>query len=202
MADSETTQSGVTRREFVATAAATAAWMIVPRHVLGRGQTPPSDLVNIAIVGIHGMGAVNAQAVMSQNIVAICDVDDALVDAKLESWKQSLQPRPPQPPRPQQPPRPPAPPPPTLPWERFGPSKMQQAADAKWQNTPARAQLERFVNEQMPRVQKHRDYREMLAKQKDIDALIIATPDHMHAPIASTSPSSASTAWAPPTRRP
>ena len=37
----------------------------------------------------------------------------------------------------------------------------------------------------MPRVKKHRDYREMLAKQKDIDALIIATPDHMHAPIAS-----------------
>ena len=48
--------------------------MIVPRHVLGQGQTPPSDLVNIAIVGINGMGAVNAQAVMSQNIVAICDV--------------------------------------------------------------------------------------------------------------------------------
>ena len=37
----------LTRREFVTTAATIAgAWMIVPRHVLGRGLTPPSDLVN------------------------------------------------------------------------------------------------------------------------------------------------------------
>jgi predicted dehydrogenase len=189
MSDQPTTTPGLTRREFVATSAmASAAWMIVPRHVLGQGLTPPSDLVNIAIVGINGMGAVNAQAVMSQNIVAICDVDDALVDAKLEGWERSLRPAPPPPPR--QAPRPqtqkpPAAPPPTLAWQRFGPSALQQAADAKWQTTPARAQLQRFVTEQMPRLKRYRDYREMLAQQKDLDALIIATPDHMHAPIAS-----------------
>src|SRR5256885_252719 len=34
-------------------------------------------------------------------------------------------------------------------------------------------------------VPRHRDYREMLDKQKDIDAVVIATPDHMHAAIAS-----------------
>ena len=39
----------------------------------------------------------------------------------------------------------------------------------------------RFVDEQIPRLKKYRDYREMLEKQKDIDAVIIATPDHMHA---------------------
>jgi predicted dehydrogenase len=178
----------MTRRDFVTnTALASAAWMIVPRHVLGQGLTPPSDLVNIAIVGINGMGAVNAQAVMTQNIVAICDVDDGLVDAKLEGWKKSLEPRPAPPPQTAkpQPARPQPPPPPTLAWERFGPSTLQQVADTKWQTTPARAQLQRFVTEQLPRVKRHRDYREMLATQKDIDALIIATPDHMHAPIAS-----------------
>ncbi len=37
---------------------------------------------------------------------------------------------------------------------------------------------------QLPKIQKYRDYREMLEKQKDIDAVIIATPDHMHAAIA------------------
>ena len=36
----------------------------------------------------------------------------------------------------------------------------------------------------LPKLKKYRDYREMLEKQKDIDAVVIATPDHMHAPIA------------------
>jgi hypothetical protein len=39
--------------------------------VLGQGLTPPSDLVNIATIGIGGMGGSNTTAVMSQNIVAI-----------------------------------------------------------------------------------------------------------------------------------
>jgi predicted dehydrogenase len=178
---------GATRREFIATGAvAAAAWMIVPRHVLGQGQTPPSDLVNIAVIGIGGMGAVNAQAVMSQNIVAICDVDDRLVDERLAAWRRALQPQPPQPPGS---PRPPAaatpPPPPTLAWQSFGPSNLQRAADERWRPAPGNTNLRRFVEEQLPRVKRHRDYREMLAQQKDIEAVIIATPDHMHAPIAS-----------------
>ena len=47
----------------------------MPRHVLGRGFQAPSDTVNIATVGIGGMGGSNTRALMSQNIVAICDVD-------------------------------------------------------------------------------------------------------------------------------
>jgi predicted dehydrogenase len=38
--------------------------------------------------------------------------------------------------------------------------------------------------DQVPRATRYRDYREMLDKQKDIDAVMVATPDHMHAPIA------------------
>ncbi len=72
-------QTGMTRRSFVTTAAAAGAGVvIVPRHVLGRGLQAPSDTVNVAIVGIGGMGGSNARALMSQNIVAICDVDDSL----------------------------------------------------------------------------------------------------------------------------
>ncbi len=59
------------RRQFLKTAAATgAALMIVPRHVLGRGFRAPSDVVNLATVGVSGMGASNTRAVMGQNVVA------------------------------------------------------------------------------------------------------------------------------------
>src|SRR5512145_862591 len=104
----------VTRRDFVKTAATTAAaFMIVPRHVLGRGFQAPSDLVNVATVGVSGMGAANTRAVMSQNIVALCDVDLDLLDQRLAEW--SKPPRPPQN-------RPPAPAPLPQPWKDFGPS--------------------------------------------------------------------------------
>ncbi len=175
-----------TRRDFIATGAiAAAAFMIVPRHVLGKGQTPPSDMVNIAIVGINGMGAANAQAVMSQNIVAICDVDRQLVDDRLNEWRKSLQPPPPAAPRAPRPAGAQGTPAPTLDFENWGPSKLQQAANQKWRPMPNRDGVRRFVEEQIPRIKRHEDYREMLAQQKDIDAVIIATPDHMHAPIAS-----------------
>ena len=81
--------AGVSRRDFVTrTAAAGAGLVIVPRHVLGRGFQAPSDTVNIATVGVAGMGSSNTNAVMSQNIVAFCDVDFGLLDARIEQWKK------------------------------------------------------------------------------------------------------------------
>src|SRR5512132_3223424 len=80
------------RRDFLTTlATATAGLTIVPRHVLGRGFQAPSDTVNVAAVGINGQGAANTRAVMSQNVVAICDVDDALLDGKLAQWRTQAQ---------------------------------------------------------------------------------------------------------------
>ncbi len=147
--------AGVSRREFAQTAAAAAtAFMIVPRHVLGQGMTPPSDLVNIATVGIGGMGGNNTQAVMSQNIVAICDIDTTLLNNRLDGWRRSANP-------------PPATPgqgrqgggqgaqgggqgrqggrggrqgggAPRQEWKNFGASKAQLAANEKW--TPGRQQ--------------------------------------------------------------
>src|SRR5664279_1528560 len=74
----------VTRREFITkTAAVSAAAMIVPRHVLGRGFTPPSDLLNVACVGVGGMGRSNMINLASQNIAALCDVDWDYTDKNL-----------------------------------------------------------------------------------------------------------------------
>ncbi|MEO8481874.1 MAG: Gfo/Idh/MocA family oxidoreductase, partial [Acidobacteriota bacterium] len=176
----EKKESSVTRREFVRAAAITGAgFVIVPRHVLGRGMTAPSDLVNIATVGINGQGGTNSVAAMSQNIVAICDCDFGLLENKLKGWHDSAYPS--TPPRPAAPARPPAP----SAWKNFGPTSAQKDADQKWQQTPQADRVKRFVDEQMPKVAKYRDYREMLDKQKDIDGVIVATPDHMHAVIAS-----------------
>ena len=95
---------------------------ILPRHVLGgAGQTPPSEKVNIAGIGVGGMGGANLQALASQNIVALCDVDH---DNAAHTFKE------------------------------------------------------------YPKAKLYTDYREMLDKQKDIEAVVIATPDHTHAVIA------------------
>ncbi|MEN8228483.1 MAG: Gfo/Idh/MocA family oxidoreductase [Bacteroidota bacterium] len=68
---------GVSRRKFIGTtAAATAGFTIVPSTVIsGMGHVAPSDKLNIAAVGIGGMGASNLHNIKDQNIVALCDVD-------------------------------------------------------------------------------------------------------------------------------
>ena len=69
--------AGVSRRDFVPGAGtALAAFTLFPRHVLGgAGYVAPSDKLNIAGVGVGGMGAAYLQGCESENIVALADVD-------------------------------------------------------------------------------------------------------------------------------
>ena len=71
--------SKISRRTFLQQGAvAAAAFTIAPSNVLGKshGYVAPSDQLNIAIVGIGGMGNSNLNAVKgTENIVALCDVD-------------------------------------------------------------------------------------------------------------------------------
>ena len=68
----------ISRRSFVrGTAVGAAAFTIVPRHVLGGpGKTPPSEKINIAGIGVGGQGGGDINAVSSENIVGLCDVDE------------------------------------------------------------------------------------------------------------------------------
>ena len=115
----------ITRRDFMSgAAAAVAAFTIVPRHVLGgEGITPPSNKLNIAGVGVGGMGKENIKNCLGENIVALCDVHD---EYAAETYKLC------------------------------------------------------------PTARQYRDFRKMLEKEKNIDAVVVATPDHNHAVIAMT----------------
>jgi predicted dehydrogenase len=72
-------RSSITRRGFIAGAGAAAAVTVVPRRVLARsGQTPPSETLQIAGIGVGSMGGVDIAAVHAEkgtNIVALADVD-------------------------------------------------------------------------------------------------------------------------------
>ncbi|MBN2474803.1 MAG: Gfo/Idh/MocA family oxidoreductase [Pirellulales bacterium] len=113
------TEQGVSRRRFLASTTAAATITILPRHVLGAaGQPSANEKLNIAGVGVGGMGSNDIRRVPSENIVAICDVD------------------------------------------------AQHAANAA---------------KGFPEAKVYSDFRKMLETQKDIDAVMVATPDHNHA---------------------
>ena len=110
----------VTRRTFLGgSAAAISTFLIAPRSVLGGvGQVPPSEKLNIGVIGAGGRGSDDIEGVKSQNIVALCDVDQAR----------------------------------------------------------AASNFKRF-----PQAKTYQDFRVMLDKEKNIDAVVIAIPDHVHA---------------------
>ena len=107
------------RRSFLAGTAATTMFTVIPRHVLGTADQPSANnRLNIAAVGVGGMGSGDIRQVPTENIVAICDVDS------------------------------------------------NHAANA------AKA---------FPQAKVYADFRQMLDTQKEIDAVMVATPDHNHA---------------------
>src|SRR5688500_18251856 len=71
-----------TRREFIAdTTKVALGAMVLPRHLLGGpGYRAPSATLNIAVVGAGGMGMSNMSQLLSENIVALCDVDFPFVE--------------------------------------------------------------------------------------------------------------------------
>jgi len=57
-------------------AAAAAAFTFIPRHVLGGARyISPSEKLNVACIGVSGMGGSDVSQVSTENLVAFCDVD-------------------------------------------------------------------------------------------------------------------------------
>lgn len=109
------------RRDFIKRTGAFAGFSIVQSHVLGKtlGYVAPSDKLNIAGVGVGGMGRRNLSNMSTENIVALCDVD----------WKYAA--------------------------ATFG---------------------------DYPKAARFKDWRKMFDRmENDIDAIMVATPDHTHA---------------------
>ena len=126
----------------------------------GSGFTAPSDKLNIAGVGVGGMGRSNLTQLASQNIVALCDVDFGYVDKGFDSLSKGLSS--------------------TSLNERLA----RATTPEQKQNIQRNFDQSKLLADQLAKAKRYQDYREMLAQQKDIDAVMIATPDHMHAAIA------------------
>jgi predicted dehydrogenase len=72
------TRRSLTRREFVGSALS-AAGVLAGAPALLRGQNLNNKL-NLAIIGAGGRGAANLKGVLSENIVALCDVNRTALD--------------------------------------------------------------------------------------------------------------------------
>jgi predicted dehydrogenase len=85
--------SNISRRSFLQkSTAAAAALTIVPNTILGKshGYTAPTDKLNIAGIGIGGMGNSNLTNVATtENIVALCDVDWKYAKPVFDTYPQA-----------------------------------------------------------------------------------------------------------------
>ncbi len=143
-------RSSLTRRRFLgATATATAAVSLVPRHVLGGTKfVAPSDKINIAIIGAGGQGRTNMRELFKQADAQIVAIADPIEREDLEAFY------------------------------------FKGVAG----RLPLKADAEKQYGAKTPnyRVADYEDFRVMLEKEKSIDAILCATPDHLHAYVCVT----------------
>ena len=76
------------RRNFLKTAAASGGLTIL-RSGLLRGQTAPSNRLNIALVGVWGRGTAHYNVMRNENVVALCDVNDLRAKEVLEIFPKA-----------------------------------------------------------------------------------------------------------------
>jgi predicted dehydrogenase len=110
----------VSRRDFLKGTALAGAGLWAAQHTVWAEMKSPNEKLNIAGVGVGGRGAGDIDGVKSENIVALCDVDEATAGQTFRNF---------------------------------------------------------------PNAKKYHDFHEMFEKEaKNIDAVVVGAPDHIHAP--------------------
>lgn len=179
MSNSIKNSKNFSRRNFIGTTAATAAgFMIVPRHVLGGlGYQSPSDMVNIAGIGIGSQGGGDIQNIATPDVPiqrrmgfgGFLRQPYAGIQPERSRFRQ----------------------------QRSGvansdaPVQMGAAAEEvsfKHANIYALCDVDHdyagHIMVGYPKAKKYHDFREMIDNEKEIDGVLIGTPDHTHAVIA------------------
>src|ERR1700745_1913020 len=177
----------VSRRKFLAqTAAAAIGFSVVPRRVLGGvGYVPPSDKVNIAFIGVGAQGLrVMLRFLREPDVqgVAVCDANKA--SANYPQWDthefcKSVR---------------------KLlgvdtGWDWLSPDQpiqlthSMQVTSGMAGREPAQKIVEGYYGAQKRSGQykgcaAHNDFRELLEKEKDVDAVVVCTTDHLHAAVS------------------
>ena len=177
----------LSRRNFLGTAGtAAAAFTIIPRHVMGgKGYTAPSDMINVAGIGVGSQGGGDIQQIASPDI-PIVRPQRNMNGTPMTKEQQAAQ----------------------AARQAQRAQQTQGAASGAAANTNAAVQMgaagsgktinlaniyalcdvdpvySGHVLAGYTKAKKYTDWREMLAKEKSIDAVVIGTPDHNHATIA------------------
>ncbi|MDX2153191.1 MAG: Gfo/Idh/MocA family oxidoreductase [Bryobacteraceae bacterium] len=77
------------RRDLLKSAAGAAAGLTILKSGTLRGQNAPSNRLNIALIGVWGRGTAHYNVLKSENVVALCDVNDLRTKEALELFPKA-----------------------------------------------------------------------------------------------------------------
>ncbi len=161
----------ITRRRLVTMTAAGAAVSILPRHVLGGGRfVAPSEKINLAYIGCGTQGLRQLMAALPKseiNVVAVCDPNRRSDD--YPEWGR----------------------------DELNNKIRSFLGDDSWAKGARGGLCGREVGQEVVsryyarrdgsaagKCRAYSDFRELLDREKGIDAVYIMTPDHLHGTVA------------------
>ncbi len=174
--------ANLSRRKFLTTTGtAAAAFTIVPRHVLGgAGYQAPSDMVNVAGIGVGAQGGLDIQRIANPDVPIERPLRSSTGQPYTPEQLAEMEAR-------------------RAEWEARR-AAMQQRQGGQQQQPQREEQPRKLANiyalcdvdtefagyifKGYPKAKVYQDFRKMLDIEKEIDAVLIGTPDHAHAVIA------------------